>query len=194
MTKYTSIFLVPAALLYISIWERKLFKNKDFYIAILIALVILSPLIIYNYMVFVSRGHFEAALSIIFKMNPDDYKGLSQAGVLTLTEKFRSFFDSHFSSMSLGFFALGVISVFYAGKDVFTKKAEFFKNFLFTHYAVASILLIYGGSQFRHYSLTIPFILIFISVFLYDIYKRIQTKKYLCFVFLLFFSGSLHIC
>lgn len=58
LSKYTSAFLVTGTLVYVLIYNRNWLRTKEFYLAILIAILVFSPVIIWNaYNHFISFGY-----------------------------------------------------------------------------------------------------------------------------------------
>ena len=76
LTKYTAFFLLPVILLYFLFFEKGIFKTKAFWLSVLFFILVISPVIIYNSMVFATRGHFDAALSSMVGMHPTDFQNL----------------------------------------------------------------------------------------------------------------------
>ncbi len=70
LTKYTAIILIPLCLVYLLIYNRGLFKSRFFYFGAGIALLIVSPIIVYNLMLYSAVGHFDFQLSYIFGQHP----------------------------------------------------------------------------------------------------------------------------
>ncbi len=66
VTKYTAFFMLPVYLFYGLLFERRLFKDKRFYLALLIIFLIFSPVLIYNLMMFRATGHFDLQFSALF--------------------------------------------------------------------------------------------------------------------------------
>lgn len=63
LTKYTGIFLIAAILVYLALFRRDIFTRKEFWFTILIAILIFSPVIIYNILLYLDRGHFDLQIS-----------------------------------------------------------------------------------------------------------------------------------
>lgn len=78
-TKYTAFFLFPAYLTYLLIINRQAFRKLYLWLGGAISLVIFSPVIIYNIMMFKTRGHFDVQFAALFKQPHDDWVGLSTA-------------------------------------------------------------------------------------------------------------------
>lgn len=66
LTKYTAVFLIPVYLVYLFIYQKEIFREKFFYLSSAVFLLLLSPVIIYNTLLFKSRGHFDLQLSYLF--------------------------------------------------------------------------------------------------------------------------------
>lgn len=64
--KFTTFFIVPTILVYLLIARRKLFREPKLYYAVALALVIFSPVIIYNLAMYQSTGHFGLQLARLF--------------------------------------------------------------------------------------------------------------------------------
>src|SRR3989344_2373617 len=83
MTKYTALFLLPPIAIYLFIFKSQIAAQwKHLLFSTLIFLAILSPVIIYNFNVYQSRGHFDAALSSVLGMHPDDFGIISDRTAL----------------------------------------------------------------------------------------------------------------
>ena len=64
LTKYTVVFLIIPLLIYL-LFNRSAMRKPNFYGGILLALIIFSPVIIYNLLLFQTFGHFDFQLSHI---------------------------------------------------------------------------------------------------------------------------------
>lgn len=71
LSKYTFVFILPFYFIFLA--ARKDFKEKKFWYGVGICLILLAPVIIYNVMVFKTRGHFDASLSSMVGMKPQDF-------------------------------------------------------------------------------------------------------------------------
>jgi len=83
LAKYTSIILLPIFIIYLLIYRRDLLKSKYLYWGGLIALVLFSPVIIYNLKLYQLRGHYDFQLSYLLGQNVPDWQfrlGRLQAG------------------------------------------------------------------------------------------------------------------
>ncbi|MDE2001075.1 MAG: glycosyltransferase family 39 protein [Patescibacteria group bacterium] len=84
LTKYSFLFLFPVFAVPLFWWRRKAWKRSKFVGALAVFFVLISPILIYNVMMFQTRGHFDAALSTLVGMHPADFVGLTRtAGSVT---------------------------------------------------------------------------------------------------------------
>ena len=65
LTKYTIIYIILTILIYSLFYKRSVFKNRYFYIGILLAFLVFSPVLIYNFKLYQNFGHFDFQLSYI---------------------------------------------------------------------------------------------------------------------------------
>lgn len=63
LSKYNSFFLIPTFLFYLLFFGRDKFRNKKTYYAAGLALLVFLPSIIYNTMLYKTRGHFDYQFS-----------------------------------------------------------------------------------------------------------------------------------
>lgn len=67
LTKYIAVFLIPTYFIFLLIYQRDLFKNAKIYLALVLALIILSPVIVYNIYSYKTFGHFDLQFSYLLK-------------------------------------------------------------------------------------------------------------------------------
>ena len=79
LTKYTALFLLPAYLAYLLLFNRTAFRQLKLWLAGLIMIVVVSPVIVYNFMMLQTRGHFDVQLAALFGQSNDDWPILTTA-------------------------------------------------------------------------------------------------------------------
>lgn len=88
--KFTTLFIIPALLGYVALRKRALFRERKFYFAFLVALVIQTPLFIYNFAMYAARGHFSLQFARLFhQASPWHLSGVesfSPLGILAMLE------------------------------------------------------------------------------------------------------------
>ncbi|MEK7501217.1 MAG: glycosyltransferase family 39 protein, partial [Patescibacteria group bacterium] len=65
LTKYVSFFLLPTYALYLLINKPRLLKDKRLYLSLIIALMVFSPVIVYNIYSYKTFGHFDLQLAYL---------------------------------------------------------------------------------------------------------------------------------
>lgn len=78
LTKYTFLFMGPVFLIALLTFRREAWRVKWFYWGCAVIALLLSPVIIYNAMMYATRGHLDAALSTLVGLSPEDFRGLTR--------------------------------------------------------------------------------------------------------------------
>ncbi|MDD5547582.1 MAG: glycosyltransferase family 39 protein [Candidatus Pacebacteria bacterium] len=76
LSKYTGVFLIPIYFIYLLIGERAVFKNSKFYLALIVALILFSPVIIYNICLYKAVGHFDLQISYLLGQSTPEWQSL----------------------------------------------------------------------------------------------------------------------
>ena len=71
LTKYTSGILIPIFLTHMLLFRRSDFSSRYLWLGTMCALLIFSPVLIYNYKLYRAVGHFDFQLSYLVGQNPD---------------------------------------------------------------------------------------------------------------------------
>ena len=71
LTKYTTGILVPIFLTYLTLFRRKDFFSRFVWVGAVLTLLIVSPVLYYNYKLYQTVGHFDFQLSYIVGQNPE---------------------------------------------------------------------------------------------------------------------------
>lgn len=79
LTKYTFLFMGPLFIVLILVSRRRAWREPRFWIGIGSCLFFILPIIIYNVMVWKTRGHFDAAISTMVGQSPNDFRGLTRS-------------------------------------------------------------------------------------------------------------------
>ncbi len=73
LTKYSAIFLILAILIHLT-WKRKAdWHSPHWWRAVIGGLIILSPVLLYNYFLWLTRGHFDVQLAAVFGQSNADW-------------------------------------------------------------------------------------------------------------------------
>lgn len=177
LTKYTAIFLVPVSILGFIAWKREVFKNKFFWLAILLGIVVLLPVIIYNVMVFKTRGHFDAALSSMVGMHPEDFATISERGVNSnILANFISIFSSLSQIISLPAAILLFIAFVFWMINMLRKKNSWLVNFILLNIIFIFLMFSFSGADPRFVSICIPFLVLLLTFFLHRLWHNYKGK------------------
>src|SRR3989344_3666255 len=117
LSKYTAIILLPIFLVYLLISNRKILFDKKFWLAIILVILIFSPVLIYNFKLYQARGHFDLQLSFLFGQKVNEWQflpGKIQAGSLfdRIINLIPAMFRGLLAPMFL-LFAISLLSVVY---------------------------------------------------------------------------------
>jgi len=74
LTKYNVGIAIPVFLSYLVFYKREYFLNKKLWIGGVLAILVFSPVLIYNYKLYKAVGHFDFQLSFIFKQEHKEWQ------------------------------------------------------------------------------------------------------------------------
>ena len=158
LVKYTSVFLLPAAMVFLLLFDRRMFVSRKFWGALLLMLVLLSPAVVYNGFVFQARGHFDAALSSMVGMSPADYATLSYRSLnANIGANLRGIFMTLAENISVPLFAVYLLAA--AAGLARIARRDFDKVTIFLLLNIFFIILMFsfsGGGE-RFLPILIPF-------------------------------------
>lgn len=164
LTKYTFLFMGPVFLILLLASQRDAWKQREFFAGLAVLLAMLAPLIIYNTMMWITRGHPDAALSTLLGMQPEDFRGLtrtSNTDLLRLGDVVRTITGQ----FSIGFGTLAMLS-FLGAIVASVRDRERRKQYAPLLFGIASSLLMLTviGDQHRYGVVVLPFLALFIGL------------------------------
>jgi len=175
LSKYTFLFMGLVFLVALLFLRRDAWRKKEFYLGIFIILILFSPVIIYNFMMYKTRGHFDAAFSTMAGQHPDDFYILTRSAkgnfdVVTVTKAI-------FAQMSLPFVLFFVLSfiipLFYLRK---IKREEWVFYVLIGLFSALLMLTILGGGE-RFSVITLPFLVLLAAQSAYMLFESRKSLK-----------------
>lgn len=174
ITKYTSFFMMPLFFLLL-LMRRHVFKEKFMYGGILCILICAMPVIIYNLMMWQTRGHLDAALSTMIGDHPADFQGLTRE-VNTKAFDVAGVLASIFSNMSIGFSSS--IAAAFIALAVFLKNLKKPEAYVIIGLGITLTLLtlVFAGGSDHFGVITLPFLALALggaSVLLFDRLRRL---------------------
>ncbi len=177
LSKYTAIFLLPAAVLYLLFWDWRVLKTKIFWLSLLLIPAVLSPVIVYNFQVFQATGHFDAALSSMLGMHPQDFEVIASRGInFNLGANFWSILDSLVTTASLPFLVLQGLALLFALGQVVRRKAGVLTRLLLLHILMIVVMFAFAGAQPRFLAILTPFLTLNLGIVLYEWWGKIATR------------------
>ncbi|MBI5913484.1 glycosyltransferase family 39 protein [Candidatus Azambacteria bacterium] len=177
LSKYTAIFVFPAGILYLLIWRRDVFKRRELWLAGLAFLIVLTPIIVYNAQVFAAKGHFDAALSSMVGMHPEDFRLIAARGVSSAFSKNAADIVSVFSkTFSPPFFALLMLSAAHLAVKAVRRKSDPLEGFLLANIAMCFAMFLFVGASERYLVILVPFLIASLAVFAFDAGRWLKTK------------------
>lgn len=175
LTKYTAIFLVPAYLILIFIYRPQWFKQKNFYLAILVFIVVFLPAIIFNTLLFVNFGHFDLQLSTLLGLQGkvlgwDKVLGQNNLDFFSSLGQLPKNLILYLSPLFLAVLAVAAVNLIF-----FYKKNKFGVAVLALNILWLTLLLGVIGPQERFLTMLVPFFSIIIAVLFASL---LNGKKY----------------
>ena len=170
LTKYNVFILIPIFLIYLLIFKRDYFAKKNFWLGALLALLIFSPVVIYNIQLYRASGHFDFQFSYILGQDPKVWQqapGKEEIG--TLTDRIKNFVPNFVTVHSWLFTALFVASL----TTLLRKK----NAFLILAIGWLILLLLLIGPTIRFLTMLTPFVVLSIAIFANAIYEKFFAAK-----------------
>jgi len=183
ISKYTAIFLIPAYGIYWLIWDRKVFRQKEFWLGVIMAVVILSPVAIYNLKVFQTRGHLDAVWSSTFGIETEDFIGLSGRKVGTnYWGNWLEFFRTSSELYSYPFFALWLLSLVFLLYRATINKWSKLEKILLISFGFGFLMFTFIGVAPRFLSILVPLVVSITALAVYIVLMKIRKKKVLFYI------------
>lgn len=179
ISKYTAFYLIAVYLLFILFKKKVWLKEKKFWLSLALVILIFAPVIIYNSMMFSTRGHFDIQFSALFGQSKADWPILQTA----LNFSFKRWIDSFnvlaraYSPISLLFFIFALLFFIY-------QRENQHKFFIITLFVFALLSVAVLGASERHLSLISVYLALLAGFFFRALFQFFQYKK--VFLFLLF--------
>jgi len=79
LSKYIAFFLIPVYLIFILFKKRHWLREKNLWLGLILIVLIFSPVIVYNGMMFSARGHFDMQFASLFGQSNEDWTLIERA-------------------------------------------------------------------------------------------------------------------
>jgi hypothetical protein len=113
LTKYTTFILVPIFLVYLLLYRRDTLFNKKLWIGACVAIILFSPVVVYNIQLYRAVGHFDFQISHVFGQDPTIWQIAPGKEIGTLTSRIKEFLPAFFGANSWFFGVLALTSLFF---------------------------------------------------------------------------------
>ena len=176
LSKYTALFLLPSVFFYL-INRKVLVKSLHFYCSLLIIIAVVSPAIIYNIMMYYTRSHFDASLSILTGNVPDDFSAFQKEKEFHFFKNFYSVIKTFLLNTSFSYIFLYSSAILFLFTEFVQKKIDHQKIFIIINLIFLFTMLVFGNAQSHHITLLQPFLIILSSFAIVEFFQKIKKKK-----------------
>ncbi len=178
LTKYTALFLLPSIVLYAFLYRKTLkLQWKSVLLAVIIFFILLSPVIIYNINVYQLRGHFDAALSSIVGMHPEDYWIISSRSASPdIFPNIWSEFNILKSNMSFPLLVLFFVCLLVLISQIRKKGWRSIESIVLVNFFFLVLMFGFSGPTTRFLSILVPFIVLITALAIPIIFSWLKNK------------------
>ncbi len=160
LIKYTSIFLVPVFAVILLMKYRQLFLRKELWYACALAAVIFSPVLMYNFNLYRSVGHFDLQFAYLFHQATPEW----QASLGKIQDPFSDIGGNLLAMYSIPFLLLAASGFVLGIRGLFMK--EKWAIMAVSSVLMITLILVAIGSAYRFIALYSPFFVILAAAFL----------------------------
>ena len=189
LTKYTTFFLVPTYGAFLLITRSPLLRTRRLYGAILISLILFSPVVIYNLYLYRTFGHFDLQFSYLFHQKTLEWQGTSGK----TQEPFSNILENLSTIYSLPFLIAAFLGLIAAVgfKKFFSsnREATQLTSLVVLSFIFITILLFVIGSAIR-FSVLYVMPAIFFIIFIAMIFLSVPKYRWLACLFIAIFLAN----
>lgn len=194
LTKYTSFFIIPVFIVYFFVNKENVESFKDsikkFILSFLLAFIIFSPVILYNIMMLMERGHpdvqFSSVLPMFSEAAKKDWPILFQdkKSPKYLSNFFGFFFGGLKGSLSpTMFWAILLSCVWIFIKFLFKKKKNQDPLLIFSLIFLMILFTLIAPTQ-RYFPIVLPFVVMVLGISICDMYDYFKKNNLRSFIFI----------
>ncbi|MFA6252859.1 MAG: glycosyltransferase family 39 protein [Patescibacteria group bacterium] len=186
MTKYTTLIIIPILLVHTVIFRFSFYRQKNFWLAMILALILTLPIILYNCFLFGAVGHFDFQISALLGQDTSHWaERLGREKVGDLKDRLVGFFVVFYRS-NTWLFNILVPLAWLVNTFLYFKNKQ--KNLLFL--IVVPILLwlwfLVIGSTDRFVVMIVPWLVILLANLFAVLLETTHYRKIL-YLFLVLF-------
>ena len=181
ISKYTSVFMLPAMLILLAINHAKPFftmeKIDKWTIGVQVFVVILSPVLVYNFFLYQFRGHFDSAFSAMIGMHSPDF-GIISARAITAPEigNLLGPFMTIFETSSLPFALLLLSGFVVLFVKIIRRNSDALEQALRLVFTFALLMFAFFPGGVRFYPILVPFFALALGLALMDLMQRLLAQ------------------
>lgn len=186
LTKYTGIFLLPAYLAYLFMNDRSIFRSWHIWASLFVAILLFSPVLIYNFYLYRAVGHFDLQFAYLFGQNTPEWTGLVGKEMAPFSEILINLQKSYGWSLL-------ILALFGAWNSIKRyKSGERGIALFWLYFAFLGLLLVKIGSASRFLAMFSPVIAFWAAVGIWEIWNLSASKhagyflKFFIILFLIF--------
>ena len=160
LAKYTSFIVAPILIIYALCFERRIFRNWKLWAGGGVALLLFSPIILYNIGLYRAVGHFDFQFSYIFGQHPEIWQSYPGKDIGTLNQRLSDFLPRLLSSNSWSLLSFFALAVFAAARNFLKKPADVWRSYGFLIISLVALcgLILLVGPSFRFLTMLTPFL------------------------------------
>lgn len=180
LAKYNVGIMAPVMATYFAFYQRQVFFKKKFWVGATLALLIFSPVIVYNFELWRATGHFDFQFSYIFSQHPAEWQVAPGKEIGTLADRLSQFIPRLVATHSWLFLALfGASVATFFGAVAKTPRAVLRKDgFLaVTLLGTAALIIFFIGPSFRFLTMLVPWMALGIGRFLTIARERLFARS-----------------
>ena len=176
LIKYTSAFLIPVYGIYLLIFKRDIYRWKEFYFALGLATVIFSPVLIFNFYLWRTVGHFDLQFAYLFRQPTPEWR----ASLGKIQDPFSEIISNLTLTYSIPFILLTLAGIGWAIYEIFNsyrtnRTYMTYLIFWLLNIIFITLMLVAVGSGFRFivlYSAPAIMLITFLADYLLSRFSR----------------------
>ena len=181
--KYTSIFLLPVYFMYLLVFEKKVFQERNLYLSLLIAFLLIIPPIVYNLYLYGAVGHFDLQLAFLLGQETPEWR----ASLGKILDPFSDFGINMTAMYSIPLLLLGAFGFLVNAGSLLSGSRKPLSFFTVIPVVAIISMLFFAGSAYRFLALLSPFLIILSVMMLLEIKNFIGEKEVSYFLLTAFF-------
>ena len=179
LTKYTGMFILPVYASYLAIKQRAVFKDWRLYASLGLALLLFTPVIIYNFYLYQATGHFDLQFAYLLGQETPEWTMLVGKTQAPFSEILKNLATN--SVLPVGYY--GILAMIFVLAGLIHSIFLFRKNrssgilFFWLYFLFLTSLLVKIGSAHRFLALYGPVFAVFSGLFLVFLWNLRKDGK-----------------